>query len=72
MSLKIKFIMRTVVKMGVAHLVLRVLGCGAYRNTISQVANIMQKYPVGKGNGRPPDEDWKGAGGEREGIGDCV
>jgi uncharacterized protein (TIGR02452 family) len=62
MSLKVKFIMRTAVKMGVSHLVLGALGCGAYRNPIGQVANIMRKCVVGKGNGRPPGEDWKRAG----------
>jgi uncharacterized protein (TIGR02452 family) len=62
MSLKIKFIMRTAAKMGVTHLILGALGCGAYRNPTGQVANIMRKCLVGKGNGRPSGEDWKGAG----------
>jgi uncharacterized protein (TIGR02452 family) len=62
MTLKVKFIMRTAVKMGITHLVLGALGCGAYRNPIGQVANIMRKCVVGKGNGRPPEEDWKGLG----------
>jgi len=64
MSLKIKFIMRTAAKMGVTHLVLGALGCGAYRNPVGQVANIMRKCLVGKGNGRPPEENWNGAGNE--------
>jgi uncharacterized protein (TIGR02452 family) len=62
MSLKIKFIMRTAAKMGVTHLVLRALGCGAYRNPTGQVANIMRKCIVGKGNGRPAEDDGNGAG----------
>lgn len=33
MALKIKYIMRTAAKMGVTHLVLGALGCGAYRRT---------------------------------------
>ena len=62
MSLKIKFIMRTAAKMGITHLVLGALGCGAYRNPIGQVANIMRKCLVGKGDDRPPEENWTGAG----------
>jgi uncharacterized protein (TIGR02452 family) len=62
MSLKIKFIMRTAAKMGITHLVLGALGCGAYRNPIGQVANIMRKCLVGKGDDRPPEENWNGAG----------
>lgn len=62
MSLKVKFIMRAAAKMGVTHLVLGALGCGAYRNPIGQVANIMRKCLVGKGSGRPAEEDWRGAG----------
>ena len=62
MNLKIKFIMRTAVKMGVTHLVLGALGCGAYRNPIGQVANVFRRCLVGKGVGRPSEEDWKAAG----------
>lgn len=63
MSLKVKFIMRAAAKMGVTHLVLGALGCGAYRNPIGQVANIMRKCLVGKGSGgRPAEEDWRAAG----------
>ena len=63
MSLKVKFIMRAAAKMGVTHLILGALGCGAYRNPIGQVANIMRKCLVGKGSGsRPAEEDWRGAG----------
>jgi hypothetical protein len=62
MSLKVKFIMRAAAKMGVTHLVLGALGCGAYRNPIGQVANIMRKCLVGEGSGIPAEEDWRGAG----------
>ena len=62
MSLKIKYIMRAAAKMGITHLVLGALGCGAYRNPIAQVANIMRKCLVGRGKGRPSEEDWEGAG----------
>lgn len=62
MRLKVKFIMRTAAKMGITHLVLGALGCGAYRNPIGQVANIMRKCLVGKGNDRPSEENWNSAG----------
>ena len=62
MTLKVKFVMRTAARMGVTHLVLGALGCGAYRNPIGQVANIMRKCLVGRGSGRPAEEDWRGAG----------
>src|SRR5271170_7266342 len=62
MSLKVKFIMRAAAKMGVTHLVLGALGCGAYRNPIGQVANIMRKCLVGEGSGIPAEEDWRAAG----------
>jgi uncharacterized protein (TIGR02452 family) len=62
MTLKVKFIMRTAARMGVTHLILGALGCGAYRNPIGQVANIMRKCLVGKGSDRPAEEDWRGAG----------
>jgi uncharacterized protein (TIGR02452 family) len=62
MTLKVKFVMRTAARMGVTHLVLGALGCGAYRNPIGQVANIMRKCLVGRESGRPAEEDWRGAG----------
>ena len=62
MTLKIKFVMRTAARMGVTHLILGALGCGAYRNPIGQVANIMRKCLVGRGSSRPAEEDWRGAG----------
>jgi uncharacterized protein (TIGR02452 family) len=62
MTLKVKFVMRTAARMGVTHLILGALGCGAYRNPIGQVANIMRKCLVGRGSARPAEEDWRGAG----------
>lgn len=62
MSLKIKYIMRTAARMGVTHLVLGAWGCGAYGNPVGQVAHMMRKCLVGKGRGRPAEEDWHGAG----------
>ena len=62
MALKIKYIMRTAVKMGVTHLVLGALGCGAYQNPIQQVAGIMRRCLLGRKPGNPSEEDWVAAG----------
>lgn len=62
MALKIKYIMRTAVKMSATHVVLGALGCGAYRNPIKEVASMMRRCLLGRGKGRPLDEDWAAAG----------
>jgi uncharacterized protein (TIGR02452 family) len=62
MALKIKYIMRTAVKMSATHVVLGAIGCGAYRNPIKEVAGMMRRCLLGRGNGRPLDEDWAAAG----------
>ena len=62
MALKIKYIMRTAVQMGITHLVLGAIGCGAYRNPIKQAAAMMRRCLLGRGHGRLPEEDWATAG----------
>lgn len=62
MALKIKYIMRTAVKMSATHVVLGAIGCGAYRNPIKEVAGMMRRCLLGRGQGRPLDEDWAAAG----------
>jgi len=62
MALKIKYIMRTAVQMGVTHLVLGALGCGAYRNPIKQVAAMMRRCLLGRSSSSPSEEDWAAAG----------
>lgn len=62
MALKIKYIMRTVVKTSATHVVLGAIGCGAYRNPIKEVAGMMRRCLLGRGKGRPLDEDWAAAG----------
>ncbi|KAK5065046.1 hypothetical protein LTR84_000881 [Exophiala bonariae] len=62
MALKIKYIMRTAVKMSATHVVLGAIGCGAYRNPIKEVAGMMRRCLLGRGKGRPLDEDWAAAG----------
>jgi len=62
MALKIKYIMRTAVKTSATHVVLGAIGCGAYRNPIKEVAGMMRRCLLGRGQGRPLDEDWAAAG----------
>lgn len=62
MTVKIKYIMRVAVKMGITHLVLGAFGCGAFKNPVAQVAAMMRKQVLGKGDGGKHQEDWRAAG----------
>lgn len=65
MVLKLRYILRACVPMGVKFVVLGALGCGAYGNPVEAVARLMKKVLLDNGK---KYEDWAAAGIEEVSI----